>query len=645
MADQFQLKALITGVDKLSPALQGIRKNIAGFRKGLKADGLGEIGFKDVVAGVAIAAPIIAATKAAIDFESAMADVKKVVNFDSPEQFKKMTDDVLGLSKRLPMAARDIAKITAAGGQAGIDKSELGQFAEDAVKMGVAFDQTAEQAGDMMAKWRTAFKMGQGEVVSLADKINYLGNTGPANARQISEIVTRIGPLGAVAGMTSGQIAAMGATLAGVGVQEEVAATGMQNFMLALTAGASASKQQQGIFKALRMDAKAVAAGMQKDAQGTIVRVLSAVSKVDKVKQTAVLEGLFGRESIKAIAPMLTNLDLLKGNFKKVGDSTLYAGSMQQEYDARAATTANNLQLMSNRFTAIGIAVGNVVLPPLNEFLAFIGPIADSVAEFATANPELVKGLIGAAAGLIALRGAAAIAAVAMKIFTTVSSLTPLGIAVRVLALAAGFLIANWSKVKPFFEKVWAGIKDVFFSFPLVQVIAQNWGPITEFMSALWGATKIVIGAAWEGIKAMFFNFTPLGIVIKNWEPIVTWFSQLWDRVKPYIEPLMSGAKWLGGKLGFDGGSASTGDVLRSGAASLRNWALAQQTGVSTGTARVASGVLAQQGAANARLQGDLKIRFDGAPPGMRVEQAQTNQPGLSVTPSVGYRSLSGVPQ
>jgi len=115
--------------------------------------------------------------------------------------------------------------------------------------------------------------------------------------------------------------------------------------------------------------------------------------------------------------------------------------------------------------------------------------------------------------------------------------------------------------------------------------------------------------------------------------------------VKPYIEPLMSGAKWLGGKLGFDGGSASTGDVLRSGAASLRNWTLAQQTGVSTGTARVASGVLAQQGAANARLQGDLKIRFDGAPPGMRVEQAQTNQPGLSVTPSVGYRSLSGVPQ
>nr|WP_249173583.1 phage tail tape measure protein [Burkholderia dolosa] len=629
----------------MSPTLQGIRKNIAGFRKGLKAEGLGEIGFKDVVAGAAIAAPIIAATKAAIDFESSMANVRKVVNFDTPQQFKEMGDEIVRMSTRMPMAAQEIAKIVAAGGQAGLARSELTRFAADAVKMGVAFEQTAEESGDMMAKWRTSFKIGQDEVVALADRINDLSNTLAAHPRQIAAVVTRIGPLGEVAGMASEQIAALGATIVGVGVREDVAATGIKNFMLALASGTAATKQQQQMFKALRMNAADVAAGMQKDAQGTMLRVLRAISQVKPEKQAAVMQTLFGRESIEAIAPMLTNLDLLRKNFDRVGNATMYAGSMQKEYDARSATTANNLQLMSNRFQSIGIAVGNVVLPSLNEFLAFVGPIADSVAAFATANPELVKGLIGAAAGLIALRGAAAVATVAMKIFTSVSSLTPLGLAVRVLALAAGFMIANWSKVKPFFEKVWTGIKDVFFSFPLVQVIAQNWGPITEFMSALWGATKIVIGAAWEGIEAMFLNFTPLGIVIKNWEPIVTWFSQLWDRVKPYIEPLMSGAKWLGGKLGFDGGSASTGDVLRSGAASLRNWTLAQRVGVSTDTARFATGVLARQGAGNARLQGDLKIRFEGAPPGTRVEQAQTNQPGLSVTPSVGYRSLSGVPR
>ncbi|TKV09725.1 phage tail tape measure protein, partial [Citrobacter sp. TBCS-14] len=80
--------------------------------------------------------------------------------------FAEMGEDILKMSDRLPMAANDIAKLVAAGGQAGIAREDLKQFAEDALKMGVAFDQSADQSGDMMAKWRTSFKMTQQEVVS-----------------------------------------------------------------------------------------------------------------------------------------------------------------------------------------------------------------------------------------------------------------------------------------------------------------------------------------------------------------------------------------------------------------------------------------------------------------------------------------------
>ncbi|HFP0744189.1 TPA: phage tail tape measure protein, partial [Escherichia coli] len=100
---------------------------------------------------------------------------------------------VRDLSTELPMSAEGIAEIVAAGGQAGIARDELMQFTDDAVKMGVAFDTTAEESGQMMAQWRTAFKLTQGEVAGLADKINYLGNTGPASAKKISDVVTRIG--------------------------------------------------------------------------------------------------------------------------------------------------------------------------------------------------------------------------------------------------------------------------------------------------------------------------------------------------------------------------------------------------------------------------------------------------------------------
>lgn len=638
MADKFQLKALITGVDKLSPALAGIRKNIANFRKGLKSDGLGEISFKDLLQGGAMVAPLVAATKAAVDFESAMADVKKVVDFDTPEQFKAMGEDVLALSKRLPMAAKDIAAIVAAGGQAGFDKGELGKFAEDAVKMGVAFDQSASQAGEMMAKWRTAFKMGQDQVVALADQINYLGNTGPASAAKISDIVTRIGPLGEVAGLTAGQIAAMGATLAGMGVQEEIAATGMKNFMLTMTAGNAATKEQKETFKALRLDAKQLAEGMQKDAQGTMLRVLTAVGKVDKAKQAATLDGLFGRESIGAIAPLLTNMELLRGNLKKVGEATQFAGSMQKEYESRAATTANGLQLMQNRVTGLGIAVGNILLPPLNQFLGFVGPLVDGMASFASANPGLVQGFLGAAAGLLALKLAVLGVTTGIRVLMAVTSLSPIGLAVRAIALAAGFLIANWSTVAPYFSRVWEAVKGYAatawswirsaLSFTPLGLVIANWGPLTDFFGALWGGVTTLARVAWDGLKALFMNFTPLGLIIQNWEPIVTWFRGMWDRIRPYIEPLVNGAQWIAGKLGGLAGGASNavGAGLRTGAGAVRDWSTS----------------LAQQTAPAQQLRGDMTVRFEGAPPGTRVDPATTNMPGLTVTPRVGYRSLAG---
>lgn len=462
MADKFQLKALITGVDKLSPVLAGVRGKLAGFRKSLQKSGLTDFSF----GGLALAAPLLQATRSAIGFESAMADVRKVVDFPTPEAFKRMSDDIVKMSMGMPMAADGIAAIVAAGGQAGIAREELKDFAADAVRMGIAFDQTAEQSGDMMAKWRTAFRMTQPEVVALADKINFLSNNTAASAQQISQIVTRIGPLGEVAGLASGEIAAMGAALAGIGVQEEIAATGMKNFMLTLTSGKSATATQAKVFKALRMDAAQVAADMQKDARGTMLKVLTAISKVDKTKQAGVLSQLFGRESIGAIAPLLTNLENLRKNFALVADATQYAGSMQKEYEARCATTENALTTLKNQFNAVGVAIGSAVLPAIVSATTALAPYLGALYDFLSANPAVIKGLLGAAAGLVSLKAGAVAVGVAIKALTMLGSLTPVGLAIRGIALAVGAVIANWKEL----TELWGKAKDM-----LARVF--NWGP------------------------------------------------------------------------------------------------------------------------------------------------------------------------
>ena len=626
MADKFQLKALITGVDKLSPTLAGIRKNVSSFQKGLEKTGLGKIGFRDLIAGGAIAAPFVAGINKAIEFESQMADVKKVVDFDTPEQFKKMGDDIGRMSERLPMAASDIAKIVAAGGQSGIAKNELLGFAEAAVKMGVAFDQTADQSGEMMATWRTAFRMTQDGVVTLADQINYLGSTGPVNTKQLSSIVTEVGALGEVAGFSSAQIAAIGATM--VGVKQDVAATGIKNFMLAMTKGTAATKSQADAFKSLRLDSKQVAEGMQKDSKGTMVDLLKRISEVDAAKRPALLTNMFGSESVAAITPLLTNLKLLESNLDSVGDATKYAGSMDKEYASRAATTENNMQQLRNTIDSVGRALGNALLPGVNMVIDSLRPMISHVAELVAANPNLVRGLTIAGAAFTAIRVAVLAATVATRLMGVAFAATPVGLIAVGIAAAAGLIVANWEKVGPFF-------------------------------TALWDLIKAYTVPAWEMFK-QFAAWTPLGLIIKNWEPIVAYFKGLFEKVRPYLEflGLNEGGEGITAKIA---GLAEAQKIQNAGAGGGTGAFLMANAGqrylLNEGNSGLPSsdkllsapGLTASPGSLvmagnKAQVSGELNININGAPPGTRVEQAKTNQPGLQVRPNVGYRTMGAAP-
>lgn len=632
MADSFQLKAIITAVDKVSAPLKGMQRQLKGFKKEFASLSLGAAGAGTAVLG-ALALPV----KSAIAIESKMADVRKVVDgLDTPEAFKAMTEQVRDLSTELPMSAEGIAEIVAAGGQAGIARDELMQFTDDAVKMGVAFDTTAEESGQMMAQWRTAFKLTQGEVAGLADKINYLGNTGPASAKKISDIVTRIGPLGSVAGVASGEIAAMGATIAGMGVESEIAATGIKNFMLSLTAGNSATKSQKKALRLLRIDPKKLAADMQKDARGAMLHVLDSLAKVPKEKQAAVLNALFGKESLGAIAPLLTNLDLLRTNFNRVADAQQYGGSMQKEYAARAATTENQLLLLQNQINAISSTLGETFLPSINEGIKEMKPFLEEVRTFVRENPEVVKTIAKTGAALLTMGVAIGTLTRITKIMGSVMNMTPAKGLIALLVGGAYLIIDNWETVGPVIKNVWEVIDGTAQAMGGWETILKA---IAIFMATKWvtDVTKSISIVTKDmrtlgKVTASTGLFGKGGGVIGKAGVYGMLASMMWEPVENALESILPEGDVNWGK--------DHGIYLASDWTPFFNRKNYEEYQASLNQPRQykPNVPLLNPTVSSVASRGEIKVTFDNAPQGMRViDLPKTGDPFMKISHDVGY--------
>lgn len=517
-------------IERLTKAQQKYinqQSKLNGLQEGMRSHGANALQYAGMAYSVAQVAD------AAVKFESSMADVRKVVDFDSPEQFKQMGKDILDLSTRIPMAAEGLAQIVAAGGQSGIARDELLGFAESAAKMGVAFDITAEQAGDMMAKWRTAFKMGQSDVVKLADKINFLGNTTAASAPLISDVVTRIGPLGSVGGVASGEIAALGASLVGSGVTSEIAATGIKNLILALVSGESATKSQNEAFAALGLNAVDMAKYMQKDARGAILSVLEAVQRLDKEQQASVMAELFGKESISAIAPLLSNLDALKTNFDAVATASKYAGSMEKEFQTRAETTANAMELMNNSIYRTKVAIGQGLLPAIAPVASVVADAATAVGNFATEYPNLTGAVLGGTGALFGVAAAAsafmwALNGARLALFGAKTAFGIAGAALgkyNILIKTGTALTYGWNLAGRLFN---SGLAITGSMFKGLGVGAMKlWGIL---LANPWIAlATVAVGAAW--------------MIYKNWDTVKEWFTTLWDDPALALQQFCDGVK------------------------------------------------------------------------------------------------------
>lgn len=436
-------------------AKMSIQENFGAMKEHFgKAKSYGMMALKNgAIAGAAAAVPL----KFAIDEESVNAEISKVADFANDKQKKEVTDSLKKMiTTEIPMSYKEIGELAAAGAQGGIETVELPKFSELAAKMGVAFDMEAGEAGQKMANWKAAFGMNMDELKALGDKVNYLGNNSAASAASISNVISRVGALGDVAGVGSGEVAGLGAAMVAMGVQDDKAATGIKKVLTTLASGGNKATKNY-----LGMGGEDLSKAMQADGAGTIMKVFEKIKALNPEEQTGALRDIFGQQSVEAIAPLLKELGLVKDYLAMVGDESKYSGSMQKEFEAQAGTTANQLKILGNQAKDAGMVVGGIMLPYFKKGVEKLQEFALKVKTFAEEHPKMMEAILkiaGVIAGLavavptvLSLYNAFMGLKEAFRIVKALTSLlatNPMAIGIMLTVGALILLWKNWDKVK-----------------------------------------------------------------------------------------------------------------------------------------------------------------------------------------------------
>ena len=381
MAKKTELELAIKIGGRVDPSLltsiNTANKQVSGLAQGMQtAAKVAAVGV--VAATTMMVTGLTSAAKEAIQFESDMAGVVKVTeglrdeNGKLTQQYYDLADQIQMLSTRIPVTTEQLTDMAAIGAQSGVPLKELIDYAESASKMAIAFEIDPTDAGTMMAKWRTAFKIDQDEVVLMADEINYLANRTASSEAQISDVITRIGNLGEIGGVARETLAVLAAVLTSNGMESENAATAIKRMILELTSGASVTDRQAAVLDKLGLSATGLAQAMQDDSVTAMQDFLTAINQLPDAERLSALNDFFGGWAVQGVSSLANNLDDLQYWLGQVSDSEEYAGSMEQEYAGYAATTSNQIQLLADTWQVLLQKIGSYELDGVNRAVSMM---------------------------------------------------------------------------------------------------------------------------------------------------------------------------------------------------------------------------------------------------------------------------------
>lgn len=350
------------------------------------------------------------AVKAAIDYESAFAGVKKTVD-GTPQQFAQLSTSIREMAKEMPSSAVEIAHVAEAAGQLGVPIGAIKDFSKTMINLGVSTNLSSEEAASSIAKIGNIMQVSGKDLGTwsghFGSAVVDLGNHFATTERDIVEMTNRLAAGGKLAGLTTPEILGLATAMSSVGIEAEAGGTAMNQTLTGIGkavagVGKGASSKLKLIAQTAGMTAEEFSqAWKQKPAEALQAFIKGLQRAHDEGKN---MDGILSDLGMKGIRQgnMLKSLASASDKMSEAVNRSNLAwkenNALTNEASKRYETTESQLKIFKNKLTDIAIEFGGPLLKALNSGLDAAKPwlqiLSDMAKKFSEMSTEQQQSII-----------------------------------------------------------------------------------------------------------------------------------------------------------------------------------------------------------------------------------------------------------
>ena len=352
-----------------------------------------------------------AAGKSAIEYDTAMANLRKVTDMTADE-LNQFGESAKKMAETQPVDAKTILNVEALGAQLGISRENLESFAKVATGLDIATNMNAEQAATEMARFANITGLSESKLSNYGSTIVAIGNNMATTESEVSAMAQRLASAGTQAGMSSAEILGLSGAMSSLGIKAEMGGSAMSQTLVKIgKAVSSGGDQLQAFADAAGMSAEQFATTWRKNATTAFTALLQGIHDSSEagadMNETLSELGITGIRESDTMRRLAGSVDLVKQSVDLSRNAWEENAALQNEVDQRNESMASRLQVLRNKIENIATTVG---VPLVNALIAAadsMQPVIDAVASAARAFADMDEGTQRMILGLVAAAAAA----------------------------------------------------------------------------------------------------------------------------------------------------------------------------------------------------------------------------------------------